>query len=91
MAAQKMTNSAAKRSSKILEFVARIAVGALFVICGCNGFLGFLPAPRIEGLAGQFFEALDQSHYFFVISAFQIVGGVFLILHCQGKVILLSP
>lgn len=66
---------------KIFELIARIALGLLFVIFGCDGFLAFLPAPPWHGLAGQFLYTLSVSHYDLVVSGFQVVGGLFLILN----------
>ena len=66
---------------KIFELLARISLGLLFVIVGCNGFIAFLPAPPLQGLAGQFLYALWASHYGLVVSGFQVVGGLFLTLN----------
>lgn len=65
---------------KIFESTARITLGLLFVIFGCNGFVAFLPTPPpLHGLAGQFLYALSASHYYLVVSGFQVVGGLFLV------------
>lgn len=65
---------------KIFESTARITLGLLFVIFGCNGIVAFLPAPPpLQGLAGQFLYALSASHYYLVVSGFQVVGGLFLV------------
>jgi putative oxidoreductase len=66
---------------KIFEWIARIALGLLFVIVGCNGFVAFLPAPPLQGLAGQFLYTLSVSHYDLVVSGFQVLGGMLLILN----------
>jgi len=66
---------------KIFELSARITLGLVFVIVGCNGFVEFLPAPPLQGLAGQFLYTLSASHYALVISGFQVVGGLFLIVN----------
>lgn len=64
---------------KIFELSARIILGLLFVSFGCNGFVAFLPAPPLQGLAGQFLYTLSASHYGLVVSGFQVLGGLFLI------------
>ena len=67
---------------KIFTMIARILLGLVFVVFGLNGFLNFLnmgPAPA--GLAGQFLGALVQSHYYWVVAALQISGGVLLLLN----------
>src|SRR5262249_39650551 len=66
---------------KIFESSARITLGLLFVIFGCNGFIAFLPAPPLQGLAGQFLYTLSASHYGLVVSGFQVLGGLFLIVN----------
>lgn len=66
---------------KIFDVSARITLGLLFVIFGCNGFVAFLPAPPLQGLAGQFLYTLSASHYGLVVSGFQVVGGLFLVVN----------
>jgi hypothetical protein len=36
-----------------------------FTLCDfwCNAFVAFLPAPPLQGLAGQFLYTLSVSHY----------------------------
>src|SRR6185437_4869511 len=60
--------------------VARILLGLIFVFFGLNGFLNFLKGPMPSGLALQFMGALIQSHYFWVVAALQIAGGLLLLL-----------
>lgn len=67
---------------KIAALIARILLGLLFSVFGLNGFLHFIPTgPLPTGLAGQFGGALMQSHYFVVVSALQLAGGVLLLLN----------
>ncbi len=66
---------------KILVLIARILVGLVFFIFGLNGFLQFMKAPLPPGLAGQFLGALMQSHYILLVSAFQVIGGVLLLIN----------
>ena len=62
---------------KIVALIARILLGLIFVVFGLNGFLNFLSmGPMPTGLAGQFMGALFVSHYYWVIAALQVVGGV---------------
>ena len=67
---------------KIVVLIARLLLGLVFVVVGLNGFLNFLSAgPMPTGMAGQFVEALVESHYFWVIAALQIVGGALLLVN----------
>lgn len=66
---------------KIAALIARILLGLLFTVSGLNGFLHFVPGPPPTGLAGQFAGVLMQSHYFLVVSALQLAGGVLLLLN----------
>ncbi|MDX6557967.1 MAG: putative oxidoreductase [Blastocatellia bacterium] len=66
---------------KILTLIARLLLGLIFVVFGLNGFLNFLKGPMPSGLAGQFVGALFLSHYFWVIAALQIAGGVLLMVN----------
>jgi len=65
---------------KIVILIARLLLGLVFLVFGLNGFLGFLNmGPPPTGLAGQFMGALFLSHYYWVVAALQIVGGVLLL------------
>jgi len=67
---------------KILTLIARLLLGLTFVVLGLNGFLNFLSmGPMPSGLAGQFIGALVLSHYFWVVAALQIAGGVLLLVN----------
>jgi uncharacterized membrane protein YphA (DoxX/SURF4 family) len=66
---------------KILNLIARILLGLIFVVFGLNGFLNFLKGPMPSGLAGQFIGALVLSHYFWVVAALQVAGGVLLLVN----------
>lgn len=67
---------------KIVILIARLLLGLIFVVFGLNGFLNFLSmGPMPTGLAGQFIGALFLSHYFWVVAALQIVGGVLLLVN----------
>lgn len=67
---------------KIVVLIARLLLGLVFVVFGLNGFLNFLDmGPMPTGLAGQFIGALILSHYFWVVAALQIAGGVLLLVN----------
>ena len=67
---------------KIVVLIARLLLGLIFLVFGLNGFLNFLSmGPMPTGLAGQFIGALIMSHYFWVVAALQIVGGVLLLVN----------
>jgi len=67
---------------RIVVLVARLLVGVIFLVFGLNGFLNFLNmGPMPTGLAGQFIGALFLSHYFWVVAALQIAGGVLLLVN----------
>jgi len=67
---------------KIVILIARLLLGLIFVVFGLNGFLNFLNmGPPPSGLAGQFISALVQSHYFWVVAALQVAGGVLLLVN----------
>lgn len=67
---------------KITVLIARLLLGLIFVVFGLNGFLNFLNmGPMPTGLAGQFIGALFLSHYFWVVAALQMIGGVLLLVN----------
>src|SRR5258708_13325131 len=71
-----------KREMKIIVLIGRVLLGLVFLVFGLNGFLNFLSlGPMPSGLAGQFMGALFVSHYYWVIAALQVVGGVLLLLN----------
>ena len=65
---------------KIAVLIARILLGLIFLFFGLNGFLNFLHAQLPGGVAGQFLGALFVSHYLLGIAAFQVIGGVLLLI-----------
>jgi putative oxidoreductase len=67
---------------KIVTLIARLLLGLISVVFGLNGFLNFLNmGPMPTGWAGQFMGALFVSHYYWVIAALQVVGGVLLLVN----------
>jgi uncharacterized membrane protein YphA (DoxX/SURF4 family) len=79
---------------KIVVLIARLLLGLIFVVFGLNGFLNFLNmGPMPTGLAGQFMGALFLSHYYWVVAALQVVGGVLLLVnrYVPLALVLLGP
>jgi hypothetical protein len=66
---------------KIALTIARILLGFVFVVFGLNGFLSFMKQPTPEGVAGQFLGSLASTQYFHVVFAFQLAGGVILLVN----------
>ena len=67
---------------KIVTLIARILLGLISLVFGLNGFLNFLNmGPMPTGLAGQFMGALILSHYYWVVAALQIAGGLLLLVN----------
>ena len=67
---------------RIVILIARILLGLIFVVFGLNGFLNFLDmGPMPTGLAGQFMGALALSHYYWVVAALQVAGGLLLLVN----------
>ena len=66
---------------RIASVIARYLAGVIFLVMGLNGFLHFIPLPPPEGIAGQFMGALYVSHYLWVIFAFQVIGGLLLLVN----------
>lgn len=67
---------------RVATAVARILMGLVFFIFGLNGFLQFIPVKSMPtGMAGEFVTVLIQSHWVWVVSAFQLVGGILLLVN----------
>ena len=67
---------------RIVSLVARLLLGLMFVVFGLNGFLLFLPPPAvIPGNAGAFSGAMMSSHFTYLPSGVQVLGGVMLLLN----------
>jgi hypothetical protein len=78
----------------MVTLIARLLLGILFVVFGLNGFLNFINmGPLPSGLAGQFILALVLSHYFWVVAALQVIGGVLLLVnrYVPLALVLLGP
>jgi putative oxidoreductase len=66
---------------KILTIIARVLLGLIFVFFGSNAFLHFLPMPPLpQGVAGEYLHAFFASGYVYVIGAFQVIGGLLLLI-----------
>jgi len=66
---------------KILTIIARILLGLIFLFFGSNGLLHFLPMPPLpQGVAGEYLHSFFASGYVYVISGFQVIGGLFLLI-----------
>jgi hypothetical protein len=66
---------------RIASLIARYLAGVIFLVMGLNGFLNFIPLPPPGGVAGQFMGTLYVSHYLWVIFAFQVIGGLLLLVN----------
>jgi uncharacterized membrane protein YphA (DoxX/SURF4 family) len=66
---------------KIVIVIARILLGLIFFVFGLNGFVGFIPMPPLEGVAGAFIGALFSSHYLYLISGVQLIAGILLLIN----------
>lgn len=65
---------------KIVTIILRLLLGLLFAVFGSNAFLHFIPMPPMSGHAGEFIGALNATGYLQAIAAFQVLGGLLLIL-----------
>ena len=65
---------------KIAALVARIVMGLMFVVFGLNGFLDFIKGPLPPGSAGQFVGLLISTHYVWLVSGAQVMGGALVLI-----------
>ena len=67
---------------KIAALIARILLGLVFVVFGANGFLNFLPMPKMPpSTATTFLTILVTTHYALIVSGFQLIGGALLLVN----------
>ena len=67
---------------KIVALIARILLGLIFFVFGLNGFFHFIPAPPMPpGPAATFAGVLMSTHYFYVVAAIQVAGGILLLVN----------
>jgi putative oxidoreductase len=59
--------------------LARILLGAVFVLFGANFFLHFLKMPPPTGAAGTYMGVLFTHHFLYVVGALQLIGGLLLL------------
>ena len=64
---------------RIVSKIAQYLAGLIFFVFGLNGFLNFIHMPPPTGVAAQFMGALYVSHFYVVIFAAQVLGGVLLL------------
>ena len=64
---------------KIVNLIARILLGLIFLVFGLNGFFHFIQAPMPTGVAGQYIGALFVSHYAVLVFLLQVIAGVLLL------------
>lgn len=74
-------NSTGDVRMKVAVLIVRWLLGLVFLVFGLNAFLQFLKGPIPGGLAGQFLQALLQSHYVLAIGAVQAIGGALLLIN----------
>jgi hypothetical protein len=66
---------------RIFTIIARVLLGLIFVFFGSNGLLHFLPMPPLpQGVAGEYLHSFFASGYVYVISGFQVIGGLLLLI-----------
>jgi uncharacterized membrane protein YphA (DoxX/SURF4 family) len=64
---------------KVVATIARLLLGAVFVVYGMNLYLHFLPMQMPTGVALEFLGALASTHYLYVIAVFEVIPGLFLL------------
>ena len=65
---------------KIAALIARILLGLVFVVFGANGFLNFIPMPKMPpSTATTFVTILMTTHYALIVSGIQLIGGALLL------------
>ena len=65
---------------KVVTIIVRVLLGLMFVVFGSNAFFRFLPMPPPPAnLAGDFIKVFFASGYVYVIGAFQVIGGLLLL------------
>jgi putative oxidoreductase len=66
---------------KILTIIVRVFLGLIFLFFGSNGLLHFLPMPPLpQGVAGEYLHSFFASGYVYVISVFQLIAGLLLLI-----------
>jgi putative oxidoreductase len=65
---------------KYAVLIVRILLGLMFAVLGSNAFLHFIPMPEMQGDSGAFMGALVRSGYVYAIGAFEVIGGLLLLI-----------
>jgi uncharacterized membrane protein YphA (DoxX/SURF4 family) len=65
---------------KVATVIVRVLLGLMFVVFGSNAFLQFMPMPELTGYPAQFIGSMAQSGYIYAIGAFQVLGGLLLLI-----------
>jgi uncharacterized membrane protein YphA (DoxX/SURF4 family) len=78
---------------KIVALIARILLGLVFLFFGLNGFFQFMHAQMPPGVAGQFVGAMFVSHFLYLVSGVQVLGGLLLVTNQFSRLglLLLGP
>lgn len=67
---------------KIAANISRYLLGLIFFVFGVNKFYPFIPSgPLPTGAAGQFMSALMSTRYIWAVGAFEVAGGVLLLIN----------
>jgi uncharacterized membrane protein YphA (DoxX/SURF4 family) len=67
---------------KIAAVIARFLLGLTFVVFGANGFLHFIPTPPMPpGPGTSFIQLLMSTHFVYVLSALEFIGGALLLVN----------
>ena len=68
---------------KVVFLICRILLGLMFVVFGLNGFLHFIPMgppPPAGTPAANFMGSMAASHWMQLVSAFEVLGGLLVLL-----------
>jgi hypothetical protein len=68
---------------RLIALTCRIVLGLMFVVFGLNGlhhFFGPIPSFPPGSLLGDFFHAMSGSGWMKVVSSFQVLGGVLVLI-----------
>ena len=68
------------RRMKVATVIVRLFLGLIFVVFGMNAFLHYMPMPEMPGPKGQFIGAMAATGYLQFVAAFQVIGGLFLLI-----------